>query len=306
MAIPNLSQQFWGKKVVIYLFFEGAGAGCYFIASLIEMSRKNFKPLFRSATLVGILLVVLGAFFLWLDLGRKDRVLKAARNLASSWIARGVSAVAGFLLSAILYFVVSTWCSNCIENTTWLKMVWSSLNALLALAVLTYPAMVLKSCRAFQIWDSPMLILLFTLLSFLSGESVLLLIGPLSQSHQIVNADLLSLLQFLLALSASLMIGTAAVFGIYLTASAISTESGRTFLISLTQGKFRVPFALVVVVGTLIPLILVSIGLTSRVLGVVQMTALVDGVLLLFSSYLLRYLVLVSPTRENPVLPGMM
>jgi len=306
MAILDLSQRFWGKKVVVYLFFEGAGAGCYFIASLMGILNKNFKPLFRSGTLAGILLVVLGAFFLWLDLGRKGRIFKAARNLAGSWIARGVSVVAGFLLSAILYFMVSTWSTNWTANTTWLKMIWTSLNALLALAVLTYPAMVLKSCKAFRIWDNPMLILLFILLSFLSGESVLLLIGALGQLHQIIHTDLLSLIQFLLALSASLTMGTAAVFGIYLTASAISTESGRTFLISLTQGKFRVLFALFVVVGTVMPLILVSIGLTSRVLGVVQVTALVDGALLLFSSYLLRYLILVSPTRENPVLPGMM
>ena len=302
MRAVDLNQRFWKGKVALYLFFEGGGAACYFVATLMRISGERLEGLFKLGTFVGALLVIIGAFFLWLDLGRKERFFKAAKNLSTSWIARGVLAVGCFLASVALYFIVRRWC----PNLGLVKVIWSGFNAGLALAILIYPAMLFMSCKPFRIWNNPMLILLFAALSFLSGEGVFLLISAISYSQQNVNGELLSLLHFLLALSASLIVGTSAIFSMYLLSIGLSSESGKTFLIRVTQGKLGFYLVVAVTLGTLIPLVLISIGLSSKAVNVVKLVSLMNGVLLLVSSFLVRYLLVVGPTRENPVLPGMM
>lgn len=64
----------WGLLIAIYLFLAGAGAGAFLCAMGAEIySRRTFRPLIHSGTLISGPLVALGMPFLIFDLGMGKR-----------------------------------------------------------------------------------------------------------------------------------------------------------------------------------------------------------------------------------------
>ena len=96
--IKNITQKFWGWKVAAHLFLVAAGAGAYvigFVFSLIEpfLSFQGLPSQLLIAAKVGIItavpLIILGAIFLFANLGTKANSVRAFNRPFSSWLSRG-------------------------------------------------------------------------------------------------------------------------------------------------------------------------------------------------------------------------
>lgn len=300
----KLSQDLWKTKVVLYLFCEGAGAGCYFIAVLADFFKGSLSLFVKPGLISGVVLVILGAVFLWLDLGKKERFYWVFRNPKTSWIGRGAIFVTLFLALGVSYILSSIWPSTWLNGVHVLKLVWGSLSALFALAIAIYPGMLLKSFNHFKFWDNPMIVLLFTIISLLSGMAILLLIPFAAALRTGTTTELLVSIRLGLSIGTGLLLAEIVTLVVYLVPYAAGS-SEQVPLLRLTQGDLRHYFIATAVVGWILPLIFLPVGLFAGGESLVPIS-LISVMFLLVGSLLTRHILLVAPTREIPFLPGLM
>lgn len=72
-AVLNTHLHLWGWEIATYLFLGGLAAGLLIFASWAHLAgrRREYLPAVRFATLSAPMLVAIGLFVLWLDLGSK-------------------------------------------------------------------------------------------------------------------------------------------------------------------------------------------------------------------------------------------
>ena len=302
----DLSQFPWRMKVALYFFFEGAGAGCYFISILLELLRAPLSALAGVGLVMGVVLVLLGAAFLWLDLGKKTRFYWSVMNVKKSWIARGVVFVTLFLVLGVSYILCAIWPSVWLDEVYLLKVAWGSLSALFALAISVYPAMLLKSCKPFKLWDNAMIVVFFVILSLLTGMATLLVVPFVASLKLGITTEILNSFRFGLAVCNGLLIAGIITFGIYLHSVYVATISGRASILKLMQGEFRSLLIVTVIVGWILPLVFVSVGLFTGSAVKTVWVSLTSVILLLAGSLLIRYILLAAATREVPFLQDLM
>jgi len=304
--IDELRQDYWKTKVALYFFFEGAGAGCYFVAILAHLLKGPLSLFAKSGLIAGVMLVILGAIFLWLDLGKKGRFYWSAKNPKTSWIARGVILVSLFLLLGITYIANSIWPLTWLNGAYILRAVWGGITALLALAISIYPSMLLKSCKPFKLWDSSIIVVLFVMLSLLTGVAILLLV-PFTTGFKLgITTEILSSLRFGLAVCNGLLLAEIITLGVYLFSLYETGSSEKASILRLIQGDLRPYFALMIVMGWILPLILIPAGLFTNSTGMITAVSLISAIFLIVGALIARYVLLTAATREPPLLPGLM
>lgn len=302
----ELDQKHWKVKAALYFFFEGGGAGCYFIAVLVYLVTGWLSTFAGYGLAVGIVSVIIGAAFLWFDLGKKWRFFWAVKNPTMSWIARGIILVAIFLLLAASYTICSVWPLAWLDRMYSLKVAWGGVSALLALAILTYPSMLLRSCKPFKLWDNPMVVVLSVILSLLTGMAMLTLVlfGTILQTG--ITPYLSSLIRFGLAACNGLLLAEIITVVIYSLCAYGFGNSGRASILRLLGGDLRAYFVATVVVGWISPLVFISVGLFANGGAVTVWISLPSAILVLAGALLMRYLLLAAATREAPFLQDLM
>lgn len=137
---------------------EGVGAGLYLAGFLTG------RPLF---VLLGIALVAGAVVALLSHLGKPMRSWRAATRLATSGVSRGTLAISGFLGFAVLA-LAAQWAGLPAPVSGALSVG----AAVLALPVIVYAGMLLRSMRAIRLWRGPFVPLAFVAHSLASAATI--------------------------------------------------------------------------------------------------------------------------------------
>jgi phenylacetyl-CoA:acceptor oxidoreductase subunit 2 len=143
--------------------FIGGGAGCGLIAGSTLFSPLGYDQL--PLLLLGLALVGVGLFCVWLEIGRPWRALNVFKHLSTSWMSREA-------LVAPLLFTVGAAC--------WLfapLLSWPT--ALLALLFLYSQSRILRADKGIPAWSHPGCSRLIIISGLTEGCGALLLVLPL-------------------------------------------------------------------------------------------------------------------------------
>jgi polysulfide reductase chain C len=177
------SQKEWEWPVAVYLFMAGMGAGAFASGLLTEWILRPDIPS-KGMLLWGPILVALGAPFLILDLGKKQRFINASFNPRTSWAARGFVILSSLIVIGIIAFTlaflpdllpllsmsVPSWIAE--RNT--LLTIFQAITLVLSFGTAAYTGLFLKSVTYVSLWNSRILPVLFLVSALSTGTMVLI------------------------------------------------------------------------------------------------------------------------------------
>src|SRR5439155_7667288 len=204
---PFAESPVWGWWIILYFFLGGLAAGCYFLATLIELfGREEDRPLARIGYRVAFPLVLVCAVFLIVDLERPERfwhmVLQSERvddALAAGWplggwedmleavmlkwwspMSIGAQALGVFGLCSFLSFLGTLWPSGRLSRVLGshvVGLVFKIIGSIFAFFIAAYTGALLTATNqplwSVSDWISP----LFLTSSASTGIALLLLLG---------------------------------------------------------------------------------------------------------------------------------
>jgi polysulfide reductase chain C len=165
---PAARQSEWSWHVALYLALSSAGAGAYLAWLLAGLVAEGFGEAVRGGAALGLALVMLGAGFVLLDLGRRDRFYRAAARPRASWESRA------FLLIVACTVLGLAQIAGWITGARWAGLLTVPL-APAALGMLLYGALLLKHMRAYPLWRNRLQLALYPAGGLLAGCGVLAL-----------------------------------------------------------------------------------------------------------------------------------
>jgi formate-dependent nitrite reductase membrane component NrfD len=286
---PSYASPDWAWWIVLYFFVGGMTGGIYFAAAWLDLfGDEGDRPAIRLGHLIAFPLLVLSALFLILDLRQPLRfwhmifqsehfplpILKAYSPMSL-----GSVIVAVFGVVAFLSFVDAAFLGDRLFHARGnvLGKILSVVGAIGGLALAGYTGAVLNVTNL-PVWsDSPWITALFLFSGISTGMALLMLVPrrvPRATLEKLTEADnylmlfeLVTLLGFLIALGA---VGTRFVF----------------------NSPVIVLFAVVIVVGLLLPLLL---HMRPLLIGSARTSGALAAILVLVGGFVLRWAVLATP-----------
>lgn len=205
----------FGEAVICYLFCGGTGAGMAFVLSVLGLlvpreyaataplretdspsseeefsSRVNgvgaadvaYRRLFVPGYAVSLFLLLVGAAFLVVDLGRADRLLLLVFKPNLSCIVVGAYSVAACAVFALL--LMASW-SRSSTQRSYAGMLAAEICAILAaLVVMVYSGLLLSGMKSVPLWATPWLPALFALSSLSCGIAAVVGVSHLSRAAE--------------------------------------------------------------------------------------------------------------------------
>lgn len=258
----------FGELVVCYLFLGGAGAGACLVLSImgVLVPRDRFskgpvrsifvsweyRKLFGFGFAFALVALVAGVLFLFVDLGRADRVLLLFTSPKVVHITIGAYALIFSILGATLQALI--WTRMMQGVSVFFLRLLCVLTAVLSLIVMAYTGLLLQSLRSVPLWHNiwlPMLFILSSLscgMGLVMGASLLAGLGSVFGSvlrrvaffdGLVIVLEVLSTVAFLLTTFSS--------------ASETAFLSGKELALGSNAGLFWVGFVLL---GLVVPLAL--------------------------------------------------
>lgn len=258
----------FGELVVCYLFLGGAGAGACLVLSImgVLVPRDRFskgpvrsifvsweyRKLFGFGFSFALVALVAGVLFLFVDLGRADRVLLLFTSPKVVHITIGAYALIFSILGATLQALI--WTRMMQGVSVFFLRLLCVLTAVLSLIVMAYTGLLLQSLRSVPLWHNiwlPMLFILSSLscgMGLVMGASLLAGLGSVFGSvlrrvaffdGLVIVLEVLSTVAFLLTTFSS--------------ASETAFLSGKELALGSNVGLFWVGFVLL---GLVVPLAL--------------------------------------------------
>ena len=275
--ISQERQETFGWLIALDTFVAGAGAGAFLISFILDLL-GIYEPVAEIGTLLGPVLVLVGSFFLMIDVSRRTRIYRLLAN-PSSWMSRGVLILAVFIIFGLAYSLTSFGVPD--FKVSALGRSIGIIGALLAFLVAVYPGFLFGVIKSVPFWNVSILPVLFFLSSLYTGIAVLLLTGPFLTSalgadgfHQLGAAGIGLIFMQLLVL------------GIYLE---IARHSGVSAAESVRLLKTPLFIGGTILVGLLAPSGLLFYNLVLSDTLALSVLAGVSSVFLLVGGLLLRY-----------------
>jgi formate-dependent nitrite reductase membrane component NrfD len=237
-------QAVFSQNVVWYLFFAGAGSGLAFVVFCLDSFLRRWRPWFfgqyRALIVPGLLtsiaLTLLGATFLFFDLGRPERILTFVTNPRPNALTIGTWSVLIFIILAALQLLVRLRLANAVPKPVHIAIRWTTAAA--ATSVMVYTGLLFQGLDALHFLASPLLPLLFVLSSLSCGIALLLLIGFLRQPEGFSLRPFVRLTRVhlpLLALELVVLVG-------YLLLMALGTQTAAASVTRLLSGDYSLVF----------------------------------------------------------------
>jgi formate-dependent nitrite reductase membrane component NrfD len=279
----------WGWLVIFDLFFTSAGAGSFVFALILG---------FLLHMIIGVTLVLLGAFFLLADLSRPIVAWRAIMRPRTSWISRGAIGVMVFLGLSIIYIIILWIRQESLTSTA--GLLWTTgpgwlvtLGAMAgctALFVVAYPGFLLASMRSVMLWNTTLLPTLNLLSGLLCGLGVIYLI-PYRGQEAIANLILLRKMGLgMIILGIFMIVSLAKVERADINAEAISLFTG---------GSHWLFYMIAILgVGLILPLIILVLELTGIESALLLPFA---GIFLILGMLLLRYVIIQAGMHRRPI-----
>lgn len=287
------SLHIWGWEIPVYLFLGGLAAGLLVLPAVLEMIRgeRRLPVSVRLMPFAGLALISLGMVALFLDLEHKTHVLRfyfaflpKSPMSWGSWILMLVYP-AGLLLGLTLLAGDGTgmgarkWLDGllafCRRKRTFI--LWASIFAGTALG--TYTGLLLGTLTARPLWNTTVLGPLFLISGLSTAAAFMLLFKPDEFTHhKLARWDM------------ALIIAELAFIGLFLMTLRTGGRVGQLASRELLGGSWTGAFwALVVVLGLAVPLLLEIVEHKRRLRPTVMVS-----VLILVGGFALRWILLLA------------
>ncbi len=253
----------------IAFYAGGLGGGLY----LVSLFFNSLEGMFISWLIIAV--IKGGAHLVYL--GKPLRFWRIVTRPQSSWLARGILFVLGFILFGAIQLALSFWMPGGAA-----EVVFKVLAGAAALAVTVYTGFVLNTVKAVPFWNSTLLPVLFVLCGVLGGFGLSVVIALSGGS---INLDIAE------AGSRWLLIINALLIAVYLWAAANRAPTGKQSVLEQMRGGLALFFwGGIVVLGIIIPLL---IGFFGQFAGNGASALLITGVACeIIGGLALRYCVL--------------
>lgn len=253
----------------IAFYAGGLGGGLY----LVSLFFNSLWGMFISWLIIGV--IKGGAHIIYL--GKPLRFWRIVTRPHSSWLARGILFVFGFLLFGAIQLAISYWLPG---GAT--EVAFKVLAGAAALAVTVYTGFVLNTVKAVPFWNSTLLPLLFVLCGILGGFGLAVVIALSGGNINLEAAE---------AGSRWLLIANALLIAVYLWMAANRAPTGKQSVLEQMRGHLAPYFWVgIVALGIIIPL---AIGLVGEFGTKLPSELLVTGVVCdIIGGLALRYCVL--------------
>lgn len=273
-------QKTYGWLVAADIFLAGAGGGTFLIAFFLGIFNMN-ESITKIGALSGLVLVLIGTFFLLAELGCRTRFYKLftkPSSLMSSWISRGAWILISFIIFGLVYLLPSLWLSE--WRTSGLGQAAGVVAALLSILVIIYPGFLFSVVRGIPFWNTSTLPLLFLLSSLCTGIAALLMVGIFSR-EALTTADF----QHLGAAGIVLILMQLFVLGVYLS---IAQHRGLSAAESVRLLKTPLFVGGAIIIGLLVPSGLLIYSVLSSDVPTLYILVGVSSVFLLIGALFLR------------------
>ena len=287
MRYPE-KQTSWGWVVAGYLFLAGVG-GSTFLFSFVFNILDIYQPVARIGAMTGPILVLIGTFFLLLDLGSAGKtylLFSTVSRLKSSWMSKGSWILALFIIFGMLYalpaFAAFKWLPW--SATNGVGWIIGSIAALLAVFTVAYPGFLLGVARGIPFWNTPVLPPLFFLSGLDTGLALLILIALFS-----TPASGMGLFHTFGAGDIALIVLVLIVLAAYIE---IARQSNVTAGASVHLLKTPLFIIGVLFIGLIIPLCLLIYSIFTTDANLVRLLAGIVSIFILAGGLLLRYSVI--------------
>ncbi|HLE02302.1 MAG TPA: DmsC/YnfH family molybdoenzyme membrane anchor subunit [Dehalococcoidia bacterium] len=277
-------QRVWGAVVAGDIFLGGTGAGLLFLAVVLKATEMISSTAFAATGWLGLGLVGLGALLLLLDLGSPGRSWRALSRPGSSWVSRGVYSVSLFGLFGFLALLPSL---PGLGDLPWGEgmapgVALRALALALAVAVMAYTGLLLSSWPSIPFWNTPLLVVVFILYSFLGAMGLFLMVGAVEGGDEGLSLAAIALI-----------LGNGFALLTYLLVMGSSTAAAREAVRRLLRGPEAPAFILGVgLLGLLVPLVLLLIDYWAKVGAVGSPLLFLAGLFILAGGFLLRHTIL--------------
>ena len=269
-------QHSWGWQVVMDVFLGGIGAGLFLVSFLLDQIYGPTR-LTNVGSIIGPLLVLVGIFFLLIEVGKPFNAPRAFLNYGTSWMSRGVILQPMLIGLGLLYALLPYGFTD--FKTAAAGVVIGSVAALLAVLVGIYHGFLFSQARGIALWNNPLLPMLYFVSALAGGAGILLLISPIFDMGVI-----LSQLGALVAIE--LVLICLVLVSMWLMAEVRPSRAYRESLKRLITPNF---VGVSLFVGNGVPLVILIISLF--VVGTTAYSVLlpITGVLVLVGTYHLRH-----------------
>jgi formate-dependent nitrite reductase membrane component NrfD len=270
--------------IAVYLFLAGVGAGSIVVAALADMyDRQKYLSFIKAASLIGMPLVSLGIFFLYIDLGQgmwKPWLLVLLFMNPTSAISWGTGILTIFTFLSLIYGAY---------NLGYIKFSGGRLMQIMLVltGILTagYTAVLLGVLKAIPFWHQTSLPILFIISASSTGISGAMVVREMffktdDNMHQIERSHFYLIMLEILLLAGMFLIALQGVPEMQFSA------------MSLLSGKFAVQFWIFLVIGGLIvPAIVFGMGEAGK-MHVTGGKLIFFELLVLVGGYFLRSLII--------------
>lgn len=273
-------QDAFGIWFVLATFCLGIGAGLFILSVFYGLVLGK---------LISLIFILLELLFLGIEAGHPLRVWKAFGHPRTSWLSRGLIGLTVFFILAMLS-VLQGYKFLPLQEVSSIGWSINVVAVLVAAFLILYGSMTLARYPSIPAWHSILVPSLFVSYGLTSGTAILFFLYPFVNINPIqlgktglivILINLILLLMYWIELSSS---------------STAAKESARI----ITRGKVWPYFIIgVVVVGSLIPMILIS-GQVYSVLHQPTILFMTAGVLSLMGSFLFRYVLMKVGIYEIP------
>ncbi len=267
-------QESWGWKVVVDIFAGGVGAGLFLASFLIERTSSPTE-LTNAGSIISPLLVLVGIFFLLMEVGKPANAYRAFLNFGTSWMARGVILQPILIVIGLLYALLPLGFPDL--KTAPAGIIIGSLAALLALLVAVYYGLLFSQAKGIALWNNPLLPSLYFVSALAGGIGVLMLLSPFFTA----TAD-----QMRLVATIEIALICVVLISMWLIVVVRPSTAYQASVTKLVTPSFVI---LTLAVGNVLPLILLA---SSLIVGGMMMSTVllaIIGIMVLVGTYHLRH-----------------
>jgi formate-dependent nitrite reductase membrane component NrfD len=284
--------------IAVYLFLAGVGAGSIVVAALADMyDREKYLSFIKAASVIGMPLVTIGIFFLYIDLGQgmwKPWLLLLLFVNPTSAISWGTGILTVFTILSLMWGAYNLGIIDWLTKRMGFFSVFSKISSmqiinwlLIITGILTagYTAVLLGVLRAIPFWHQTALPILFVISASSTGISGAMVVKELFFKGDDHFAKIETTHFYLIMLEILLL------FGMMLIALQGVPEMKFSALTLLT-GRFAVEFwVLLICVGLVVPALVFAFVEAGK-LQVKGGTLVALELMVLVGGYFLRFLII--------------
>jgi phenylacetyl-CoA:acceptor oxidoreductase subunit 1 len=173
-------QRFWDFRAAMNFMLGGAGSGMAFLSMIGHFRWDWSEPLLLNLFVTAGVLMAIGLFFVFMEIGRKARFLKVLLRPQSSWMTRETYFVAVFYPALLAdWFWPRPWLHAAI--------------GIAAFGFLISQARILYAGKGIPAWRAPLIPWLIVLSGLLEGTGLLLLIFTVIPNLTVINTEMYAL-----------------------------------------------------------------------------------------------------------------